>query len=96
MLNLICLIPVLAVGWAPADETSGPFNGLDRQVRLTGKPTLTEAIDQVAAACDVRIFLQQTCCTSLLLHRHPLIQSIVFIYSLDMVGGDCENRTHYC
>ena len=46
MLNLICLIPVLAVGWAPADETSGPFNGLDRQVRLTGKPTLTEAIDR--------------------------------------------------
>ena len=59
MLSLICLIPVLAVGWAPADETSGPFNGLDRQVRLTGKPTLTEAIDQVAAACDVRIFLDK-------------------------------------
>ena len=59
MLNLICLIPVLAVGWAPADETSGPFNGLDRQVRLTGKPTLTEAIEQVATACDVRIVLDE-------------------------------------
>lgn len=59
MVALFWMLPLLALGWAPADESSGPFVGLERQVRLKGKPTLTEAIEQVASTCDVRIILDK-------------------------------------
>lgn len=45
--------------YAPVDPGDGPFAGLEKQVRLMGKPTLLDALDQVSSACDVRILLDK-------------------------------------
>ena len=60
MLAIIVAASALALpGYAPLDEGEGPFAGLEKQVRLMGKPTLLDALDQVSAACDVRILLDK-------------------------------------
>lgn len=60
MIALLAVASALAVqGFAPVDDSDGPFAGLEKQVRLTGKPTLLDALDQVSAACDVRILLDK-------------------------------------
>lgn len=60
MLAILAVASALvAPGYAPVDEGDGPFAGLEKQVRLMGKPTLLDALDQVSAACDVRILLDK-------------------------------------
>lgn len=60
MLAIVSAALVSALmGLAPLDPGDDPFAGLEKQVRLMGKPRLLDALDQVSSACDVRILLDK-------------------------------------
>jgi len=53
------LVILAAVGFPPVEEAPGAFAGLEKEVRLMGRPALLDALDQVAVACDVKILLDK-------------------------------------
>jgi len=53
------LVILAVAGFPPVEEAPGAFAGLEKEVRLMGRPALLDALDQIAVACDVKILLDK-------------------------------------